>query len=101
MVKHIVMWKLYECAEGKTKNENATRIVQWLRDLKLKIPEIKFLEAGLNCNPAAEAFDVVLYSEFDNIAALETYQNHPDHIKFKQMIQNLRSEKKVVDYEVY
>jgi hypothetical protein len=100
MVKHIVMWKLHEFAVGKTKNENANQIAQWLRDLKLKIPEIKFLEAGINFNPANDAFDVVLYSEFDNVAALERYQNHPDHVKFKQMIQNLRSEKNVVDYEV-
>jgi quinol monooxygenase YgiN len=42
----------------------------------------------------------VLYSEFEDIAGLARYQNHPEHIKFKEKIKNLRSEKKMVDYEV-
>jgi quinol monooxygenase YgiN len=100
MIKHIVVWKLHDFAEGKTKQENAFRMKEWLQDLKLNIPDIHFLEAGININPADDAFDVVLFSEFDDIAALARYQNHPEHIKFKEKIKNLRSEKKMVDYEV-
>jgi hypothetical protein len=73
---------------------------EWIEDLKFKIPEIQFLEAGININPADDAFDIVLYSAFEDAAALERYQNHPEHIKFKEKIKNFRSEKKVVDYEV-
>jgi len=100
MIKHLVVWKLHDFAEGKTKSENAFRMKEWIEDLKFKIPEIQFLEAGININPADDAFDIVLYSAFEDIAALERYQNHPEHIKFKEKIQNLRSEKKVVNYEV-
>jgi len=100
MIKHLVVWKLHDFAEGKKKSENAFRMKEWIEDLKFKIPEIQFLEAGININPADDALDIVLYSAFKDVAALERYQNHPEHIKFKEKIQNLRSEKRVVDYEV-
>ena len=100
MIKHIVMWKLKESAEGFTKAENAKRMKKWLEDLKLSIPEIKKLEVGINFNSSAVAFDVVLYNEFENKNALEIYQDHPEHIKFKNKINTIRTERTVVDYEI-
>ena len=100
MVKHIVMWRLKESAEGFTKAENAKRMKNWLEDLKLFIPEIMEMEVGINFNPSQAAFDIVLYSEFENKKALEIYQNHPEHIKFKNNINNIRTERTVVDYEI-
>jgi hypothetical protein len=100
MVKHIVVWKLYDSAAGMTKKDNALAMKQWLEDLKSKIPEIKKLEVGINCNESTDAYDIVLYSEFKDKASLEIYQNHPEHVRFKEKIKNLRSEKKVVDYEI-
>jgi hypothetical protein len=100
MIKHIVMWKLYKSAEGNTKQENALTMKQWLEDLKLQIPEIQNLEVGINFNDSDDAYEIVLYSEFNDKASLETYQNHPAHIRFKQKIKNIRSDKKVVDYEI-
>jgi hypothetical protein len=83
-----------------TKKDNALAMKQWLEDLKSKIPEIKKLEVGINCNESTDAYDIVLYSEFKDKASLEIYQNHPEHVRFKEKIKNLRSEKKVVDYEI-
>lgn len=100
MIKHIVLWKLHDYAEGRTKQENAQRMKEWLLDLKAKIADIEFLEAGININPGADAFDILLYSEFESVDALERYQRHPEHIKFKEKIQSIRSEKRVIDYEV-
>ena len=100
MIKHIVMWKLHNFAEGMKKKENALKMRQWLEDLKSEIPEIQNLEVGINFNESDDAYDIVLYSEFKDKAFLETYQNHPAHIRFKQKIKNIRSAKKVVDYEI-
>ncbi len=98
MVKHIVMWKLKESAEGFTKAENAKRMKNWLEDLKSAIQEIKKLEVGINFNPSDVAYDIVLYSEFESKKALQIYQDHPDHIGFKNKINNIRTERAVVDY---
>jgi hypothetical protein len=99
MVKHIVMWKLNESAEGFTKAENANRMKKWLEELRLVIPEIERLEVGINFNQSPAAFDIVLYSEFESKETLQIYQDHPEHTKFKNKINNIRTERTVVDYE--
>ena len=100
MIKHIVMWKLADSAEGFSKEDNAKRIKVELEKLKGKIAEVSFLEVGLNVNPADAAYDIVLYSEFESREALDAYQVHPDHVKFKEFIGKLRTERVVTDYEV-
>jgi quinol monooxygenase YgiN len=100
MVKHIIMWRLRDSAEGFSKTENAQRMKQQLERLGQRIREIKYLEVGININTSQDAFDVVLYSEFENRDDLETYQNHPAHLAFKEFIGEIRSEKRIVDYEV-
>lgn len=65
MIKHIVMWRLKEFAEGKSKLENANIIKINLEDLKHRIDEVKLIEVGVNINNSQQAYDVVLYSEFE------------------------------------
>jgi len=101
MVKHIVMWKLNESAEGFTIKENAIRMKKWLEDLKNTISQIKKLEVGINFNTSDAAYDIVLYSEFEDKNALEIYQVHPAHNEFKNKIKNIRIERAVVDYSLY
>ena len=100
MVKHIVFWKLHDFAEGRNKKENAFRMKRWLENLKLTISKIDYLEVGINFNDSDDAYDIVLYSEFKDKASLEIYQYHPEHAQFKEKIKSIRSEKKVVDYEI-
>ena len=64
MIKHLVLWKLKESAEGKTRQENALELKAALEGLKGKVREIQALEVGLNFNPADTASDLSLYSEF-------------------------------------
>ncbi|MDZ7330654.1 MAG: Dabb family protein [candidate division KSB1 bacterium] len=100
MVKHIVMWKLHDFAEGRSKAENTHLMKQWLEQLKDKIADVQYLEVGINFKASEDAYDVVLYTEFKDRQALENYQAHPEHIQFKNKIQNLRRDKIVVDYEI-
>jgi hypothetical protein len=100
MIKHIVMWRLKDFANGANKGENAKGLKSLLESLKSKISEIKHIEVGININPSDAAFDVVLYSEFDNLSGLEAYQRHPEHLKVVTFINEIRLERGVVDYEV-
>ncbi|BDB02208.1 Dabb family protein [Clostridium botulinum] len=100
MIKHIVMWKLKEFAEGKSKLENANIIKINLEDLKHKIDEVKLIEVGVNINNSQQAYDVVLYSEFENLEDLNLYQNHPDHVKVGEFINKVKEERIITDYEV-
>ena len=97
MVKHIVMWKIKDSAEGRTKEENIKWIKQSLENLPKSIPEIKFLEVGRNIN-SDTCFDAVLYSEFENPEDLEIYQNHPEHKKIAEYIGKIKEDRICGDY---
>ncbi|MBP3692520.1 MAG: Dabb family protein [Clostridia bacterium] len=77
MVKHIILWKLKE--EHNTADVKAN-IKRELEALSGKIPgliEIKVETVGL----ASSNADVMLYSVFENEAALKGYAVHPAHVK--------------------
>ncbi len=94
------MWKLKDYAEGKSKDENAAVMKEMLESLPGKIPEILLLEVGHNMKPSDAAFDIVLYSEFRDEAALSVYQGDPEHLKVAEFVAKIREERVVVDYLV-
>ena len=100
MIKHIVIWRLFDFAEGNTKKENALKLKEMLLSLPSKIPQIKKMEVGINIDRTDAASDVVLYSEFYSLEDLQAYQKHPEHQKVVEFLNKVRSEKRVVDYEV-
>lgn len=100
MIKHIVMWKLKDLAENKSKNENMQIMKNMLESLVDKIAEIEKLEVGLNIGSSEMAYDLVLYSEFKHEAALEVYQKHPEHLKVREFVGKVREKRVIVDYVV-
>ena len=65
MIKHIVMWKFKENEE-----ENMKKFLEGLNSLKAIIPEIKYMETGININPNNE-YDAILISEFETMEDLK------------------------------
>ncbi len=98
MIKHIVLWKLKSIAEGNNKQQNAEKMKQDLEALKNKISFIRRIEVGINAIPSDAAFDIALYSEFDNERDLEQYQKHPDHLAVADFVAKVRESRVVVDY---
>jgi quinol monooxygenase YgiN len=95
MIKHIVTWRINEPLR-----ENALRIKEALEGLNGKIPGLLRLEVGIDISRESESADVVLYSEFETRQALEAYQNHPAHAAVVPVVKAVRTERRVVDYEV-
>jgi hypothetical protein len=98
MIKHVVFWKLKDQAEGATKAENAALIKRKLEALRGRIPGLLTIEVGLDVERSPAAWDVVLYSEFTDQAALDGYQKHPEHAAVAAFIGAVRSERGVVDW---
>lgn len=100
MIKHVVMWKLKDVAEGKTKAENAETMKKLLEDLPSKINELKMVEVGLNIlEDGGEAVcDVVLTVVCESKEDLNAYAEHPDHQKAVSFIKKVVDERRVVDY---
>lgn len=99
MIKHIVMWKLKEDADGLNRDQIANKIKADLEALNDLIPAIYHLEVGINVIPSDAAFDVSLYSEFTSWDDLKSYMNHPEHQKIVTFIRNAVTARHVVDYE--
>lgn len=100
MIKHIVMWKLKDTAEGKTKKENAEIIKERLESLKGKVEELKGLQMGININSSDAAYDLSLYSEFECQEDLDKYQVNPLHLEIVKYVKKVVQDRKVVDYIV-
>lgn len=98
MIRHIVLWKLAESAEGAVKQENAQKMKVMLESLGKKIPEVRTIEVGINCN-RGETWDVALFAAFDSMAELMIYQNHPEHKSCVEFIRKVRIDRAAVDYE--
>lgn len=100
MVRHVVMWRLHEQAEGRTKAQNAALAKTKLEGLVGRIPGLLRAEVGVNFSPEETALDIVLVSDFASREALEAYRTHPEHQAVVAFLGGVRSERRVVDYEV-
>ena len=99
MLKHIVMWKFKPEAEGADKAANLVRSKALLDACAGLTPGMRMLEVAI-AQPGLECtYDLVLYAEFDDAAALDAYQNHPQHLAVKPFIGAVRLERQCMDYQ--
>lgn len=96
MVKHIVFWQLKEQAEGHSKEENARIIKEGLEGLVGKIPGLLSAEVGFAL--ADEGYDLCLVCGFEDRAALDLYQGHPEHDRVRQYVRKVTGQRACVDY---
>lgn len=96
-VKHIVMWNV----RGDTpeeKHDAAQFLKERFESLRGRIPGMRRMEVGLDTSRVDYACDVVLYTEFDSPQALEAYASHPEHLRVKGELGDLRIARHQVDY---
>jgi len=98
MLTHIVMMRIKTHLSKSEKQTALDKLVQLLEKLPLSIPEVEFLEIGLNVSTKDRAYDLVLTSKFADQAALQRYIEHPDHQKVFEHISAVVGEVALVDY---
>ena len=94
MIVHIVMFKF----KDENKALNMAKVKSKLEKLKEKIDVLKSMEVGINFNESERAFDLSLYSTFDNESDLKIYAVHEEHLKVVELVKEVTNESKVVDY---
>lgn len=99
MIRHIVMWKLKETAEGATRAENARKLKEKLEACRNIVPGIVQIDVGIAAPGLESTYDVVLVSDFADKAALDAYQVHPTHEALKAFVGAVRETRACVDYE--
>jgi hypothetical protein len=98
LIRHIVMWNV-RGATPQEKAANIQRLQGSFHSLRGRIPGLLHLEIGVDASRVDYACDVVLYSEFESQAALDAYATHPEHLRVKQEVGDIRIARHQVDYE--
>ena len=93
MIKHIVMWKLKDAAQ-------APFFKAQLDSCKHLVPGMLTFEVAIRTDELEANCDVVLYSVFEDKAALAAYQHHSQHQQVSGVLGALRETRTVLDYEI-
>lgn len=100
MIKHIVLWSLKDHAEGADKATNLQKMKALLEGCNNIVPGIIKLEVGIATAGLEATYDIVLYSEFADKAALDAYQVHPTHQAIKPFVGAVVLQRQCMDYAV-
>lgn len=99
MVRHIVMFKLKAFDTEAEKTAKMQEIKEKLEALKEKIDVLRMIRVDFNCNPA-ETWDIILTTEMDTLADVNTYATHLEHVAVaKNIIGPVKTDRACVDYE--
>ena len=99
MIRHIVMWRVR--GDGAIAHAaNVARVKAEFESLRGRVPGLLHLEVGVDESRIDYACDVVLVSDFASREALAGYAEHPEQLRVRRALGDLRSERHQVDYEV-
>lgn len=99
MLKHIVMWNV-RGDDADSHARNVALLKSEFESLRGRVPGLLHLEVGIDESRIDYACDVVLYTEFESREALAAYAQHPEHLRVRRTLGDLRSARHQVDYEV-
>ena len=99
MIKHIVMWTV-RGDNAAARARHVALVKAEFESLRGRVPGLLRLEVGVDESRIDYACDVVLYTEFASREALAGYAQHPEHLRVRRTLGDLRSTRHQVDYEV-
>lgn len=100
MIRHIVLWKMHDFAEGQDKEANMDYVIQELAEIKKEFPLLRELECHKSIRTGGHFWDLILEMKFDSLEDLEKYQVYPRHAKLHEFAVKVRQDRAVVDYNV-
>jgi heme-degrading monooxygenase HmoA len=97
-IMHIVMWNV-RGDDAESRARNLARLKAEFESLRGRIPGLLRLEVGIDESRIDYACDVVLCTEFTTRQALRDYAEHPEHLRVRRSLGDMRSARHQVDYE--
>lgn len=95
MIVHVIFFKLLDRSQ-----ENVLKTKDVLMNMTGKIPQLKYLEVGVDILHFDRSYDLVMISKFDSLEDLKTYQLHPLHVEVLNYLNTVKDSILSVDYEV-
>lgn len=86
--------------DAATRAANLALLKAEFESLRGRIPGLLHLEVGLDESGVDYACDAVLVTEFASREALAGYAEHPEHLRVRSRLGDMRSARHQVDYEV-
>ncbi len=96
MLVHIVCWKY----KPDTTNEQRENHIAKLRSLVGLIPNIESFEVGADILHLDRSFDTGLVAKYPDRAALDFYNDHPEHQKVVAIGKQIAEKVVAVDFEI-
>ncbi|MDM0066979.1 MULTISPECIES: Dabb family protein [unclassified Variovorax] len=96
-MKHVVMWRVAG-ASASERMANCLAIRDAFESLRGRVPGLLELEIGIDASRIDYACDVVLLTRFQDAQSLEDYATHPEHVRVKRELGELRIARHQVDY---
>lgn len=97
MLKHVVLWKI-AAEDAATKAEYAATITSELMALPTLIPEVRSMQVSTNVADVPTNWDIVITAEYDDVAGLHAYIDHPAHQRVAAIVRSLVSDRAGIDY---
>ena len=94
MVRHVVFFKF------KADVNETDRAVARLKALPERVPGVLKPEVGEDFLKSPRSYDVALVFGFEDRAALDRYQNHPNHAEVVERVRPCCESIAAVDYEI-
>lgn len=98
-IRHIVMWRV----RGETRQERhdaRLKVKEAFEGLRGRIDGMTHVEVGMDISEVEYACDIVLVTEFSNADALKSYASHPEHLRVREELGDLRIARHQVDYAI-
>ena len=93
MITHVVLIRLKD-------EEKTSWVLEQARSVLGSVPGVRNLRVGTGIKDDYE-YPISFVMDFDDEAVLESYQVHPEHVRFRdELLGPLIEDKKVCDYEV-
>ena len=95
MIRHIIFFKF----KADATEEAIADLEASLNGLPGLIAEIRAFSCGRDVLRSARSYDLALVADFDDLAALDRYQVHPDHQAVVAKVKVLAESVIAVDFE--
>ncbi len=98
MLKRVVLWKLKEDYSSEKRKEVYEQLKSRIEILPSKIEGFISYEIAFSVNEK-NTYDIAFFPVFTDMAALDYYITHPDHVKLVQYLNLHVAERAILDYD--
>jgi hypothetical protein len=94
MVTHLVVFKINDPTP-----ENLQKTKEKLLSMEGNVPQLRYLEVGIDQLRAGRSYDIMLLTRFESWDDAEGYQKHPFHQEIIKYMHEAAASAVAIDYE--